>query len=429
MYKNHITKWKLDKRNKAHEIMAIVRKKRQRDAVWKASEFHVRGRVISLDDVHRYLKRKGISVEDAIVQRAATPPDLRCCTPDAVPSSPSDPEIFETPRRILVAIRSYIFGSVESRTWLLRDDDGVNFSVKVTANPYATEAFIENLIASYNFLQERSFERAGQFLIRGSALIRDVLLKEDPWMLLKLFDAMVIMLRSGWSDCCNITLTQFSNMAATILPALHPLRHIFNGLSSLDPWNTEDVVTSAWESFLDILEQAQGASSATTIRSRGEYIYSVGGIRDPIVAEHQLRAIVEDCKEVYGSLDYRYAEAMLVLGDFLRFQKQYKDAAAAAEEVIRCTKEGNFGTARAMWCGGMELLAQSQYSNFHDESAESTLRRVIDVRVDTSGWQNGHTLRLLAKLETWLTKFGKHDEAAEVWEQVAEILRQSNDWV
>jgi hypothetical protein len=73
MYKTHITKWELDKRNKEHEVMAIVRKKCQRDAVGKSSEFHIRGRLVSIEDVHRYLKRKGMSVEDAIARRAASP--------------------------------------------------------------------------------------------------------------------------------------------------------------------------------------------------------------------------------------------------------------------------------------------------------------------------------------------------------------------
>src|SRR5450755_4718118 len=109
MYKTHITKWELDKRNKEHEVMAIVRKKCQRDAVGKSSEFHIRGRLVSIEDVHRYLKRKGMSVEDAIARRAATPPNLRCCTPEAVPSSPTNPEIFEVHRRILVSVRNHVF--------------------------------------------------------------------------------------------------------------------------------------------------------------------------------------------------------------------------------------------------------------------------------------------------------------------------------
>src|SRR3954470_12969549 len=100
MYKNRITKWKLDKRNKEPEMMAVVRKKRQRDAIGKASEFHVRGRLVDLNNVHRYLKRKGISIENAIELGAASPAELLCYTPDGVPRSLRNPEIFEGPQRV-----------------------------------------------------------------------------------------------------------------------------------------------------------------------------------------------------------------------------------------------------------------------------------------------------------------------------------------
>jgi hypothetical protein len=56
--------------------MAVVRK--------KASEFHVRGRLIDMDNVQRYLKRKRICLEDEIELSVATPPEVRCCTPDAI---------------------------------------------------------------------------------------------------------------------------------------------------------------------------------------------------------------------------------------------------------------------------------------------------------------------------------------------------------
>jgi hypothetical protein len=428
MYKNHITKWKLDKRNKEHEIMAIVRKKRQREAVGKASEFHIRGRVINLGDVHRYLKRKGMSVEDAIAQGAVTPSGLRCCTPDAVPSSPADPEIFKAPQRIFVSINSYVLGSVESMTWLLRNDDDAHVSVKVTTDANALTNFIDNLVASYFLLEERSFEKAGQFLIRASASTRDLLLQEEPRMLEKLFEV-ILMLTFGWSECCNIILNHFSNMAAIILPDLHPLRHIFSSLSSLGPGLIEDVIAHAWKSFLDIFEQAQCASPATAILSRGNYISRIGRIRDPVVAEYQLRALVKECKEVYGGLDYRYAEVLLSFGKFLCFWKRYTEAEAAAKEVIYCAEMGNSPTAKGIWCHAMDLLARTQYGNFDNESAESTLRRAVDVIGNTWGWQDTSTLRFLTQLQKWLRDFGKHDEAADLSEQIAEGLKQSNDWV
>jgi hypothetical protein len=428
MYKNHITKWELDKRNKEQEVMAIVRKKCHRDAVGKRSEFRIRGRIVSIEDVHRYLKRKGMSIEDAIARRAATPLNLRCRTPETVPSSPANPEIFEAHRRILVSIRNYVLGSIESKTWFRDRDDDYFVSAK-DGVAHAANKFMDSLFSAHSLLQAGSFQKAGIFLIRGSAAIRDVLLEEYPRTLGRLFEIVFLLREGGWIDCSNIILNQFSKMAAAVLTDMHPLRTIFKCLVSFNLELAEDLFISAWESFTDLFEQTLGSSSLDFIQTRSDYIYWIVRDQDPNIAEGQLRSMAEKCKERHGNLDRRYEEALLGLAEFLRIQQRTRDAAAAAEEVIRSASECKSQDAPLRWCKGMNLLALCHYCNFDNELAESTLRQVLDVCGKTWGWQNVYTLRLLARLEQWLTEFGKDDEAAEVSEQIAEILRQSNDFV
>jgi hypothetical protein len=426
MYKDHITKWGLDKNNKEYEVMAIVRKKCQRDAVGKPSEFRIRGRIVSIEDVHRYLKRKGISIEDAIARRAATPPNLRCSTPEAVPSSPANPQIFEAHRRILVSLRSYVLGSLESETWIL-DRDGYYLVSAKGAVANAVNNCMDSFICAYSLLEMGSFQKAGNFLVKGSAYIRDVLWEEHPSMLTKLFEVIFLLRSGGWIDCSNTILNHVSKMAATVLIEMHPLRTIFKCLISFDLELIEDLLTSAWESLTDVIEQTLGSLAHDSIESRTDYIRRIVRGRDPNTAEGQLRSMAEKCKEVHGNLDHRFMVALLGLTDCFRVQSRIRDAAAAAEEVIRCASESNSGSAPDMWCYGMAILALCHYHNFDDELAESTLRQVIDVNATCLGWQDAYTLRLLTKLEAWLTEFGKHDEAAEVSEQI--VLRQSNDFL
>lgn len=427
MYKNHITKWKLDKRNKKSEIMAVVRKKHQRDAVGKASEFHLRGRLVDLDNVHRYLKRKGMSIENAIELNAATPPELRCCTPDAVPRSPANPEIFEGPQRVFTEIRHYIFGSRDSETWFLSDQ--FYLSARGARRGAALADFQHNLQAACSLLNAGSHTRAGQFLVSGSAYIQDILLEENPRALDTVFYVMIMLQENGWVDCSNVIFKQFSRMAITILPEMHPLRQIFNLLQSFGSELTETFLPKAWESFTDLVEEALDASSGTVLRIRLDYILQVENARNPDRADAQLRIMVERCREVYGKFDSRYAEAIGALAVFLHYHGRYIEAAAAAEEVIRCGREGRFSYTAQLWCQGMEILARSQYQNYDDEQAESTLRQVVDVAISNWGWEGGITLELLTELGIRLTQFGKHEEASEVSEQVAEILRQSNAFV
>jgi hypothetical protein len=429
MYKNRITKWKLDKRNKESEIMAVVRKKHQRDAVGKASEFHLRGRLVDFDNAHRYLKRKGMSIENAIELNAATPPELRCCTPDAVPRSPANPEIFEGLLRVFTEIRHYVFGSRDSGTWVLSADHQLYFSTRGAGRGPALTGFRLNLETACRLLNDGSHTRAGQFLVNGSAYIQDILLEEEPRAFEIVFCVMMMFQEHGWVDCSNIIFKQFSRMAVTILPEMHPLRQIFNFLQSLGPELAKDFLPNAWASFVDMIEEALDASSVTTIQIRLDYILQVENARNPDRADAQLRIMVERCREAYGKFDRRYAEAIGTLSTFLRSHKRYIEAAAAAEEVIRCGREGRFSWAIEMWCLGMETLAHSRYQIYDDKQAESTLRQAIDVAIWYWGWEHGRTLQLLTQLGTWLTQFGKHEEAAKVSEQVAEMLRQLSAFV
>jgi hypothetical protein len=430
MYKSRITKWGLEKRNKGLEIMAVVRKKNQRDRMGKASEFRVRGRLIDMDNVQRYLKRKGISLEDGIKLSVATPPEVRCCTPDAIPRSPEVPEIFQAPQQIFSDIRNYIHGSIESKTWFLSNEDGYHISVKGEGQAVsAIGDFLHIFNVACDLLNKRYYKRAGHFLIRSAATIRDVVLQDRPQTLVQLLNMLLRIRRHGWIDVVSSILNQFSNMAATVLPDIHPLRRILNHLSCLVPELPEDILINSWESFLDIFESILGVSSVSATQSRLIFIFRVESARDPGKAEAQLRTMIERCKEVHGNHDYRYGEAMLALADFLSGQRRYTDAAVAAEEVIHCTSEGTCSYASHLWCRAMTTLARTRYEILDDQSAVSTLRQVIDMRIAGWGWQDGMTLRLLTQLEEWLTEFGRPKEAADVSRQIAEILRQSNAFV
>jgi hypothetical protein len=87
MYKARITKWGLDKKTKEAEAWAMLRIKMQRNAVGKDSNFRVRGKPVTIEDVLRYFKRKGIVHPNATHQpsEASTPPAIDYWTPVTSP--------------------------------------------------------------------------------------------------------------------------------------------------------------------------------------------------------------------------------------------------------------------------------------------------------------------------------------------------------
>jgi hypothetical protein len=83
MYKDRIKTWRLDKKNKERDMLAILRKKTEREAVGKQTSFRVRGQVVTMENVLHYFKRKKGTPEIGI-SAASTPSDISCWTPSPV---------------------------------------------------------------------------------------------------------------------------------------------------------------------------------------------------------------------------------------------------------------------------------------------------------------------------------------------------------
>jgi hypothetical protein len=87
MYKDRIKKWRLDKKNKEGDMLAILRKQTERKAVGKSSSFRVRGQPVTIEEVYHYFKRKKI-MRDQEAYYAPTPSDVSCRTPPPAPTVP-----------------------------------------------------------------------------------------------------------------------------------------------------------------------------------------------------------------------------------------------------------------------------------------------------------------------------------------------------
>lgn len=83
MFKDRIKKWGLDKKNKERDMVAILRKKTEREAVGKGTSFRVRGQVVTMENVLQYFKRKK-DVRGLALSAASTPSDVSCWTPSPV---------------------------------------------------------------------------------------------------------------------------------------------------------------------------------------------------------------------------------------------------------------------------------------------------------------------------------------------------------
>ncbi len=84
--KHRIRVWHLDKKQKDHEMRAIVKTYLRRKSEGKQSVFRIRGRSIDHGEIVRYFRRKGIynldSLSSELANAPSTPPEITCHTPD-----------------------------------------------------------------------------------------------------------------------------------------------------------------------------------------------------------------------------------------------------------------------------------------------------------------------------------------------------------
>src|SRR5271170_1986072 len=74
MYKTKIHQWGLDKKMKRVEVLAMLRKKRERAIEGKDTIFILRNRVVDDEDIERYRKRNRISLDLQTVAFGHSPP-------------------------------------------------------------------------------------------------------------------------------------------------------------------------------------------------------------------------------------------------------------------------------------------------------------------------------------------------------------------
>lgn len=89
MYKSKFEQWGFAKNNKSKDVAMMLRLQRERDAAGKHTAFQRHGKVV---DIHNYMRRKGISSGDLVVQSgdisADLPEYLRCLTPPPAEPQP-----------------------------------------------------------------------------------------------------------------------------------------------------------------------------------------------------------------------------------------------------------------------------------------------------------------------------------------------------
>lgn len=421
MYKTYITRWGLDKKNKEPEMRAIVRKYKQREAQGKSSTFRVRKQQLSFAEVVHYWKRKGVSIDDIIARKKASP------TPEAVEfstpvSSPiSTPLELANPEHMLHCIRDYIRGSFESGTWVRTEPTSQCYSLKDGDGASSLWAEFYELCGMACILFERHlFHEAGQTLISATANIKTMISTEHPETLSQLHRLIIFIRSTRRSDeIALIILRQFSAMSKVVLGIQHPLTRFCEWSVSVYAFGFHDTATICVELIVDEFASAVGSIHISTLIFRVNLLDIM--ITDKEARIQMLQKLLGECENTLRPEDFSVCFVRGYMADECFYQGRYDDAMALSQKNIDFIQDP-FSISDDLY-----NLARCQYAIGEVDLGIATLQEAIDFTISIWGLQDGQARGYLLGLEDWYVEQGLWDSAAQARERRLEMLAAAVD--
>ena len=409
MYRSRINKWKIDKNIKSAEKEAIIRKEAQRTRAGKKSAFRLRGTDVPRAKIVRFRRAEGISsVEQALQLRASTPPELDCYTPMASPLS--TPREIGLPERIIKLTQEWIYGSVDSGKWQLRDNFLENWETSGT--PITTFMLqcnhIDTLLCAGNFMG------VGQALDLTMAAIEPMLRNERSNTLGDTVRAFNQLASPGALDIVHKVLQQCAAMSAVVTGVGHPFQRIFAFLTEVDFSCLEHVLTLMLRMHVDSFARQSGRFSWNTILIQ----WSLRWLMPAEQAMESCLALHQEVERSLGISSPQYRYTLLELGFCYCRMRDCDKAIEIARKFFTLPRNLDSWFKEE----GFRLLAYAYEILSQRGLAIQNIRRAIAFSIDAYGWQDEMVLVDLQYLESLLKDSDRRIEAAEVRKQWTDIL-------
>ncbi|KAK3361343.1 hypothetical protein B0T24DRAFT_539550 [Lasiosphaeria ovina] len=281
MYRTRIKKWELDKNNKMAEVVEMVRIKKKRDAINKASRFTIRGRRVDWDDVERYLARNpGLhakfqdgelevgNADHGIVCRTPSPDPVRAL---AVPGNLDGARDVRVHEEILQLFTTYTAGSYDQGTWKLWPAHNRFFG------PGGAKAHsrLNNWASSFRTVTDWTGSEADSVRLINSHMeeVQQIIKDEDSTLFPCLIRACFYL--SSRRPLVGAQVSNFvASMFAVVLGRHHPMTRIWSRIKTLPIANYLLVLETATRVRLDHLLafHVDGLQDDNVIRAMREYL-------------------------------------------------------------------------------------------------------------------------------------------------------------
>ena len=421
MYKTHIAKWGLDKKNKEPEMRAIVRKNKQRAEQGKRSNFRVRKRQLNFAEVVRYWERKGVTIDEVIARSTAspTPEAIECFTPVSSPIMP--PEALATPEYILRIIRGYIAASFESGTWVKTDPRRSCYSIKDGSGSgynYSVEFTNFCVLAAQLLATENSDEMKGTLFV-ATAMSRKMLLAEDPGILMVILDRIACMQYSNQREIALHMLRLLSAISKELLGESHPLSLLCAWLAAM-PWSQiKNIISRCIDVMVDDFESIVGPMHTSTLDCR-LFRY------DMDFNLEKLRRLLDKCESALGSCDRRTLIVRIRLTYCTLSKGQCAEAKKMGEDLLALAQRNqDWIESSRFTIASQQVIARCQYALGEPVSAIRNLEVAIHLKMTYYGDQDGSARTWLVTLEQWYIGQGQLNEAAVARDRRIKLLEST----
>jgi len=404
-------------------MVAILRKKMQRDGLAKQSSFRIRGRAVGIEDVHRYFKRRGTALEEVLARYsgATTPPDISCSTPPPTLSlelqrSLSLPQALLVPEQLFFNIDRYFAAGFSNKTWVTNEERHC-INVKASKEDAANlEGFYNYCVAGARLMRRRFFVEGRKSLSKACNLVPSILKAENPVALQCLLDIFLSLKRSNLPKAVILLINYLSELEQILQ---HPWGQIFRLVRTIETDQLDAAIIQAWKCVIKAFQQGLSRTHQTSISCQVNFVMSVHLGKHPADAETHLRKLLLECEEVTGKSSKQCASIRFALATALHRQAKYPTAESTLVQLLRLARETGDHQFEAHL---LRKVAWSQYPQGKTVVAERTLQEAIELIGRHGERSVPWAIESMAAIDSLLRTWGQEEKANKLRAQIEDMI-------
>lgn len=471
MYKQRIGKWNLDKKTKEAEAWAVLRLHQQRQAEGKHSVFRVRDKSVTIDDMLRYFKRKGILNPKTEVDEhgGITPPTVVCSTPPSSPkptlesgsginrrgtpgfvvdsmdaddtmrylnheetraiiySNPNissydiseslwPPEVFQHTEQLIFSVRDWYREAFENGLFETASNGNLVPTDPTKRNKSHIE-FQRLCNSGIQLMNSKLFVEGRRCFSKATSLLASIVRSQHPRALQLVFFTILRLVEKGYPEISKMFRCSIREWAIITLSRGNHWIHILTQICRLDDFHLKFTIIETMRCVSDTLVHYLGQFHATALYF---YIQFQEYISDGSLSRDIPALLAKGTREL-DSLDLRLLRLNCIYAMDLFVQNQEIKAIELVEDLL--PKYRLLGTQSTQEEELLTLLVQYQYSVGQKSKAEGNLREAIQVCARRhDAFSEATLLRWKSILAGYLRQWGRGREAAVLDAEMGETL-------